>query len=177
MKTIKSYLIPSLFGAILGVGILFSIGFLIKSEKIAFVDNGKLFNEFTLKKELEKDLQKAEVMRKARLDSAKVTLEVFTRNLGLKAKPDNDEFKKLEILRQQVQYMEEEFYTENEKMATQMNGQIWDQLNQLVKEYSEINGIDILLGTTSQGNLMYAGETYNATEDAVKFINQRYKGK
>ncbi len=177
MKTVRLYLLPALMGALVGISILATTGFLIKTEKIAFVDNERLFNEFYMKLELEKDLHKAEITKQAGIDSGKVALELFGKRLQSKANPSKEELIQYEESREQLAYLEQEVFQENEQLASKMNAQIWSQINQLVREYAEDEGIDILLGTTAQGNLMYAGEYYNATDGALKYINSRYKGK
>jgi outer membrane protein len=62
---------------------------------------------------------------------------------------------------------------ENEKMMQGVLGQV----NSFVEQYGKKNGYDIILGTTLSGNLLYAQQYLDITDDVVKELNANYKGK
>ena len=51
-----------------------------------------------------------------------------------------------------------------------------NQINSFVKEYSEEHGFSIVLGTTLSGNILYAKDTYDITDDLIKELNKNYLG-
>ena len=72
------------------------------------------------------------------------------------------EMKKLQELKQQ--YMDE---------AIQ---QVWGRLNDYIQLYGEENEFMLILGAQGNGNVMYAQETINITEEVLKFANSKYQG-
>jgi outer membrane protein len=147
-----------------------------KEKHLMYVNNVHLFNEFLLKKELEKDLNKAEMLSKSQLDSLRLEVELLSRKIeGEKSgKEIKDRF---EVVREQYFSKEEQIKLRNEQVAKQYNEQIWNQLNAYVKQFAKDNEYDMLLGTSGDGNVMYADEKYDVTESAIAYVNQKYKGK
>jgi len=164
---------------IAGAGLVVCACFFImdkQKNKIAYIDNARLFNEFLLKKELEEDLSKREIRWKAQLDSMRVQIN-FLGNKIESEKVSKEVAEQFEITRQQYLAKEEQFRNDNEKTARQFNEQIWKQLNTYVKAFAKEKEYDMVLGTSGEGNLMYADEKYDVTEEAIVFVNQKYKGK
>lgn len=155
-----------------------SAGFLLKKKEthIAYVDNMKLFNEFVLKKELENDLKKKEIVWKAQLDSMRIQINLLGKRIEAE-KLSKEAIEQFEFTRQQYLAKEQQFTEDNEKTAKQFNEQIWKQLNNYVKVFAKENEYDLVLGTSGEGNLMYAHEQLDVTDAAIAFVNQKYKGK
>ncbi len=161
------------FAGIISLALLFSgFALLPSSEKIAYIENGRLFSEFKMKIEMENELKKTELKRKVSLDSAKVILQNYGMQISANKNPGLEELKRYDQMRKHYENMEEVFYNQNEETATEYNNQIWTQLNQLIKEFAIENGIDILLGTTGQGSLMYAEKKFDATDAAILIVNE-----
>ena len=60
--------------------------------------------------------------------------------------------------------------------TTMMEG-VLNQINSFVDEYGEINGYDVIMGTNSDGNLLYGNKTLDVTEEVLNGVNARYSGK
>lgn len=174
-------MIPLIRNIILSVAGICVISYVIFSffneekKQIAYVDNMRLFNEFLLKKELENELSKKEVVWKSRLDSMRIQLNMLSAKAE-KGKVDPRLAEEFEFTRQQYLMKEEQFKLDNGNTADRFNDQIWKQLNNYVKEFAQSNNYDMVLGTSGEGNLMYASEQYDITEAAIAFVNQKYKG-
>ncbi len=50
-----------------------------------------------------------------------------------------------------------------------------NQINQYVKEYAGQKGYDMVLGTTQSGNILYANDGVDITDEVLKGLNQDYK--
>lgn len=172
----KKIALPLVISLMLVAGVWLLPGFFLKREKLCYVNNEQLFNEFGMKLELEGQLRKAELSGKARLDSLKMDLDRLDRGLRSMTKPTKEMAVHYEQLVGEIQYLESDLLHQNEELAAKMNTQIWNQLNQYIKEFAEEHQIDILFGTTAQGNLMFAASGYDVTLEAVRFVNERYKG-
>ncbi len=140
-------------------------------KKLGYIATAKVFDEFSLKKEMENDLKKVQTSRQAYLDS----LKLIVQTLAGGAAKDNDskisEYKKMYLIK------EEQFNQENESVLRSYNDKVWKQLNQYVEDFGKENGYDYLFGTSGQGNLMYAAEGDNVTDAVIDYINKKYNGK
>ena len=144
------------------VVVLALAGFIIfqdKGEKHAYVLNQKLFEGFTGKKELEKKLTDLKNSNKQKLDSI---------NLLIQKHGDQP------ALVQHYQQMISTYQLSEQKISTQYTADIWKRLNQYVAEYGKEKGYDYIFGATGDGNLMFAKESHNVTEDVTEYVNAKY---
>jgi outer membrane protein len=65
----------------------------------------------------------------------------------------------------------EELAKDNEQLLTG----VLNQVNAFAEIYAKEKGYDLVIGTTSAGNLMYGDESYDVTEDFTKRLNDYYK--
>jgi outer membrane protein len=143
-----------------------------RTKKIGFVTTLKVFEEFTLKKELEGDYKKVQIIKQTYLDSIKLNIQ----SLAVTSKQvDKEEkiadYKKVYLLK------ENQFNQENEALYQQYNEQIWKQLNQFIEDFGKENGYDYLLGASGQGSIMYANEKEDLTKQIIDYVNTKYSGK
>jgi outer membrane protein len=55
-----------------------------------------------------------------------------------------------------------------------MTQSVLNLVNDYVKEYGKSKGYRYILGATGSGNLVYAQESYDITDDLVKGLNEEY---
>jgi outer membrane protein len=58
-----------------------------------------------------------------------------------------------------------------------MTEEVLGQVNEYIKEYGDKNGYDMIIGTTSSGNLLYATPKLDKSEELLHAINLLYRGK
>lgn len=169
-------LLIGLMAAVLGLGIWVAYLNATRS-KIVFVDSVRLFEEYGMKKDLQKklDIRKASVQKI--LDSMKIDLKVryesMVRRKVKDGTPEAIEYMKSE----QIYFMKEKEYNEDiETASAEYTSQVWKQLNQYMKEYGDQNSIDFIFGAKGDGNLMHARPSVDVTEDVLKFVNAKYEG-
>ncbi|MCE3226351.1 MAG: outer rane chaperone Skp (OmpH) [Bacteroidetes bacterium] len=143
------------------------------SKKLGFITTNKVFDEFVLKKELEGDLKKINLAKQSYLDSLKLKIQ----SMAITSGSNNENALRIEEFKKMYLLKEEQFNAENEALFQQYNDKIWKQLNQYVEDYAKENGYDYLFGASGQGNLMYASETDDVTDDVLKYVNLKYSGK
>jgi outer membrane protein len=51
----------------------------------------------------------------------------------------------------------------------------FNQINSFIESYSQANGIDIVIGITSSGNMLYGSERIDITYKVLEELNQTYK--
>lgn len=160
--------------------VLFGLLFLSCSDAkptTVYVENGKLYNEFTMTKELSSQLEGLASNRKMILDSMKLELEMKSKELQLKGQDvSQEEYNSFEVKRQNFIVREKGFKEEQMRLQESYNNQIWDRLNKLVSEYGEEKEYDYILGGTGDGSLMYSKKDNNVTEDLINYCNSKYSG-
>lgn len=169
------YKIVSVAALLLAAASFFKPFFFDSEDKgIVFVDNVKLYGDFLLKKELEARLTHLTNERKSILDSMKIDLE----KLQLSMQKNSSEGGRKEYNSRLMNYREkgEFFAQEDEKMRKEYNDQVWGQLNQYIKDFGEEKQIEIILGTSGNGNLMHGDRSRDVTQDIIDFSNEKYKG-
>lgn len=144
--------------------------------KVAYVKNIDLYNNFSLKKELENKLTTVKTQRKSILDSLLLELKVSSSALQNADKRDEQQIKSFELRKQNYLAKQKEFDEDNERLTSQYNQEIWNQINELVSNYGKQKGYAFIYGATGNGGLMYAEEKYDVTDELKEFINETYKG-
>lgn len=149
---------------------------LFNKPKTAYVDTVKVYNSFEMKIELEKKLEETKNARARILDSLLNEVETVVSYLRQYEK-DKEAENKYEFLRQQYLNKEQQFDEDNRALAQQYTDQVWNQLNQYVKDFGVNQKYEYIYGTIGQGNLMYAKEQLEISDELLKYVNERYQGK
>jgi outer membrane protein len=144
------------------------------NQKIVYVDSARLYGEFQLAKELNKEMEQLVKARTFFLDSTYRYIKSEVKRLDGTNKQDE----KLTLERQMEDYsykreaFEKEQLEENEKRQKK----IWTQLNQYVQEYGAEKNYKLMFGAMGNGNIMYADKNYEITTDVINYINKKYSG-
>lgn len=151
------------------LGLLFLMAFdHFRAPKLAYVDNAQLFADFKMKAELEHKYQDVEKQKQGILDSLLASIRANERD-GLPAE-------KLDLLKQEFIYRKQSYEKENATLMDQYNKEIWNRLNDYVKEFGKQSHFRIIFGTSGQGTLMYAQDELNITAELVQYANEKYNG-
>jgi outer membrane protein len=173
----KSSLSNKLYPLILlAIGLLFCVLYVnFTKPKIGYVVIQEVFNDFELKKELQKKLENVKNYRQKIVDSLRIDLTILSKkvqtNSATPIEKDLFERKKIEY-NQKLQIFEED----NGILTKQYDQEIITQLNQYIKDYGKKNNFDMIQGNNSDGSLMYGKEEFNLTKEVSVFINEKYKG-
>jgi len=79
-------------------------------------------------------------------------------------------------LRNAIMFRQKNFEEELIEVSQEYDQQIWERLNGFVKTYAEEKGYDIIIGASGDGNLMYANEKLDITDQLIEYCNQKYNG-
>lgn len=153
----------------------------MNKPRYAYVDLGVLYENFTLKKELESKYENIVSARKMMLDSMEIRLrnlsDRLSNHIAIASKQMEGTLAlEFEGLKQQYFSKKQNFEQDNERTKSDYSSQVWKQLNQYVKEYGKEKGYDYIFGADGSGALMYASEAENITEYMKGYLNQRYAG-
>lgn len=135
-------------------------------QEIAYIDNIKLFNGFNMTKDI-KTIEEAKIKKQGKaLDS------LYTLFQSVKDKESN----LTKNLQQQIAHKSKGFQELQDNYTRHLNQNVWTRLNDYIKQYAETNNLKIILGTSGNGNVMYAEESIDITNQIIIFSNQRYEG-
>lgn len=159
----KTLRYPLLFLVILLVTITFFYGFSQEKSKMAYVDNTVLFSDFLMTKEMQAKSSKKIQQQEQTLDSLYRVIQTKEANLS-----ENDR----NLLSQELNQLQQI----KKQYSDQTMQQVWSRLNQYVQLYGKENGYTFILGAQGTGNVMYAEEAINITDEVLKFANYKYQG-
>lgn len=135
-------------------------------RRIGVVDAVRLFDEFNMKKELEKkEKVKLEAMGK-QMDSVGNLLNMA------KATKNEEEIKRLSYAGAYMKNAIENEYTESNR---DINTKVWKRLNPVMDAYGKKKGLHLVIGANGMGSVLYNDEYYDMTNDAIQFANKRYE--
>lgn len=146
-------------------------------NKVAYVELGKVFNEFEMKQELEKDLEKDISFKQSILDSLMFELQQMNTLLQSKESPDKEEILKFQRLQQY--YMDQKQVVDDYAAAQteKFDQQILTQMQTYIDDFGKQNGYKIILGSNNNGVVLYGNELSDITTPVIEFINLSYQGK
>jgi len=135
-------------------------------QKIGFMENVKVFEEFEMKKDYDKKIESDLKLEVAILDS----IQLLVNKLNIQENREDLNLAKEAYYTKQKQY-NQLFQELSSKYTSEVN----NRLNDYIKEFSEKNKYAIILGSGGEGNVMYTKDGINITEELIEFINKKYK--
>jgi outer membrane protein len=159
-----------------------SIFYLIKKSEnhIYYVRNQYLVENFQGMKDAEIDFNERFKREKNFLDSLQLmykTMGMTYNSPGLEAEQKKNLEKNLSMLQNQLTQYSQYYKNITDEADKKMTDQVLNQVNAYVKEYGEKKGCDIIIGTTTSGNILYGKKELDITDDLLKEIDEMYKGK
>lgn len=148
-----------------------------QEEKVAVIDLPSLYNSFDYQKELNGEFQKIESEIQSEKDS--LTKQIQNIELSLAQSAEfSDVDKNILFERSYSDYLAKQQYLDyyKDSVANNYSEKVWNQLNSYVEQYGEENSFDVIIGMQGNGNVMYAREGVNITDEVVAYANQKYHG-
>ncbi|ASV30227.1 OmpH family outer membrane protein [Maribacter cobaltidurans] len=164
--------------------IIFGLSLLIlascQQEKIAFVDNVKLMNEYQEKIDIEtKFKEKAEVLAKKR-DSISQAFQAEASEFQSRAQSMSQTKAQQEYaqFQQRGQQMGQQLQMEDQQL--QLSGQtemdsVVAKVKKEIESYGKNNGYSYILGGGDGGSVLYGKDTYDITNEIIELLNSKYK--
>lgn len=150
-----------LYAVALAVLVAFAMGMrsAVAGPQIAFVDIGKMVNEYEFKKKLER----SSAIGLTRIRSVIDSLEMLQK-AGAVSNVDTQ----LAAAR----YAFGEYYERSNKEITK---KVWERLNPLMEQYGKDHNLQLLVGATGTGNLLYGSKSVDVTEELTRYVNTRFE--
>lgn len=169
---LKKNLIPILFVLVITSLSMSIYQYLNQSETqgsaTAFIENVKVFEEFEMKKDYDKQIEKEMATDQMTLDSLGLILESF-------GKMKNSNENELNKAKKDYYISQKLFEKKFSGLSQKYTNEVYVRLNTYIKEYGKKKGYDFILGANGQGNVMYVADKKDVTNDLISFINNKYK--
>ncbi len=150
--------------------------------KLVYVDSNKLVDGF-------KGMANARELYKKKAETWRANIDTLSNEVQrqiMAYETDNAKFtaneRKLtqELIRtkqKQLQEYQQAINTQAQQEDAKMTGEVVAQINAYLKKYGEAEGYRIILAATQYGNIAYADEGLDITEDVLAGLNKEYLGK
>jgi len=151
-----------------------------QQEKIGYVDNIKLMNEYQEKIDIENKFKvKAEALTKKR-DSISQAFQIEAQAFQVKAQKMSQQKAQEEYaaFQQKGQFMGQQLQQEDQQL--QAEGQVEmdsvvSNVKKQIEAYGKANGYTYILGGGDGGSVLYGTEANDLTSEIVKVLNTSYK--
>ncbi len=161
----------ALLGVIILAGLLLS-----KSEKLAYVDSGKLVEKYNDMMALRKELGEKTKKSQANLDTLSGEFERAMKKYEKDRVTMSEKERKLneELLNnKQQQYMQYKEAVQAKAKEEEVKAAtiVLNKLNNYIKQYGKTHHYKIIFGANSSGNVIYADEVINITDPIIEGAN------
>ena len=158
------------------------IGFLLLNQpsKVVFVKSKYIFDNYVGMKEAQRVFEEKKSSWQSNLDTLKNDYQraVSDFNLQENTLSKSEKESRISIRRHDeenimkyAQQLEEQAAEEDHKLTEG----IVNQIDAFIKIYAKENGFDLIVGTTSSGNVLYGADGIDVTEEILKALNEQYK--
>lgn len=144
---------------LLTLGLLVYLVIKSQPEKKGYVVNQQIFEGFQGKKDLEARLAQLRTDHKRSLDSILTLIRAENRD-------------RFEVIYKETA---NQYVLKEKEISEKYTADIWKQINHSIAAYGKEYGYDFILGASGDGNLMFAKESNNITEDVVRYMNAQYE--
>jgi len=150
-----------------------------QQQKIGFVDNSVLINEYQERKDVEASLNTKIEAFKTRTDSLRSAFELEIKEAELKARTMSQSAiqtlsqelqQKEQVLSQRVQFEQQQIAQESQTL----NDSIINRVKAFVQDYGKSNNYNFILGSNEAGSVLYGEEASDLTQEILKALNENY---
>ncbi|MFK7832147.1 MAG: OmpH family outer membrane protein [Winogradskyella sp.] len=153
-----------------------------EQQKIGFIDNGKVINDYQMKIDIEEDFKLKDEAFKARMDSIGKAFQSEAQGFQAKEKTMSPQARQemYQALTQKQQGLQQQFQYEQQQMqqlfTVEMDSVI-SKVNTFVTDYGKKNGYTFILGKNEAGSVMFGKEENDISEAVTKALNDAFSGK
>lgn len=153
--------------------------------KIVYINMDTLLNNYTQSRELNEAFLK-------KLEANRTELNIKVKNFDREAaefrnKVENNGFMTREraeqaqmdlmIKQQNLQKLQQEMTENAQRKQMEINRKLYDAITNFLTEYNKAKGFQLILSTTLGGNVLFAQEGFDITNEVVSQLNEQYAKK
>lgn len=167
---------------LVSVSVGYNIYFTANSPNLAFIRSHDLISKYAGTVEARAEFEKKKSAMMANVDSLKSLFERSRQGYAERAGSMSASLRKETEDRLDQQHAQVLQYTSAiqnkiDEEDSKLMSAVLTQVNSFVEEYAKANDLDIVMGTTLSGNLLYGNKSMDVTEDLLEKLNERYKGR
>jgi outer membrane protein len=163
------------------LGLLF-LGYVTSQHpSIVYVDSNQLINNFKGMQNARKVYQQKAVTWKANIDtlSAEVQRQIVdyekqSGKMSVKERQLSEEL--IRTKQKQLMDYQQAMNAQAQQEDSKMTGEVIVQINSFIKKYGEEKGYTIVMAATEFGNIAYAKEGLDITDEVLEGLNKEYSG-
>ncbi|HEX9827809.1 MAG TPA: OmpH family outer membrane protein [Flavobacteriaceae bacterium] len=150
-------------------------------QKIGFVDNGKMINEYQEKKDIEEKFTQKELAFQKRTDSIGKAFQLEAQEVQLKlsSMSQSKQQEQYQILGQRQKMLQQQIQFEQQQMQQAYQTEIDSVISKVkgfVKEYGKNNGFTYILGTSDNAaTVLYGVKENDLSQIMIDALNANYK--
>ena len=151
-----------------------------EQQKIAFVDNGKVINDYQMKIDIESKFKLQDDAFKKRVDSISKAFQAEAQSMSVQAQKMS-QAKQQELYQsftQRQQGLQQQFQYEQQQMQQLFNQEMDSvivKVQDFIGDYGKNNGYTYILGKNEAGSVMFGKEENDISEEITKKLNDSYK--
>jgi len=164
---------------ILALVVLVAVASCQEPQKIAFVDNGEVINDYQMKIDIESKFKKKDEDYKKKTDSIgrAYQLDAQQTQLRLSKLSPQKQQEGSQAFSQKWQGIQQQLQFDQQQMQQAFNVEM-DSVIVKVKEfvgaYGKTNGYTYILGKNEAGSVLYGSEANDISEQVAKALNEAY---
>jgi outer membrane protein len=158
-----------------------SVFIFLTPTKLVYVDSAKLVNEYQGMQEARKAYQQKTTTWKANIDtlakevqSQIMSYEKESAKLSAKERKLSEEL--IRVKQKQLMDYQQAMNAQAKQEDEKMTGAVISQVNAYLKKYGKSKGYKIVMAATEYGNIAYADEGLDITDEVLEGLNKEYKG-
>ncbi len=148
---------------------------------VAFLNNDSILSNYELVKKMRADLQAKGTRLEGEVAAAQKAFEkdaaYFKEQVAKKAISDQSAqeiYGQLQQNQQKIYDLRDRYAAELQQSEMDMNVALLDSVMNFLNRYNEKYKFDYILGFTKGGNILYANDTLDVTNDVIKELNLEY---
>lgn len=156
-----------------------SLSFLSARNKIVYVDAQKLVSGYKGMQDARKEFENKSLVWKANLDTLRLEAESTIKEYELTR--DKLSAKELSLMEDLIHSRQEQFLNYQQivsekiqKEDQELTGRVLTTVNEYMKDYGRLKGYKIIMAATQYGNIVYAEEHTDITDDVLEGLNLAY---
>ena len=145
-------------------------------EKIGFVRTGILIQDYTGMKEANAQIEVGYKQFQSELDSLQFKYKLYQgmKETGTGAEKGEGE-RGLKLISEQIENLKKNAGGQLEQQKSELTKTVLDNLNIQISRYAEKHHYTLILGSTSDGSLLYGSDKKDITDELVAELNSDYK--
>lgn len=139
------------------------VGFFMKEgDKVRFVSMNKLYLESSYYEKFQGDLKEIEAKSNSQLADIQKGIRDY------KAGGSDPQF--IKELEEELLKKQETLTAEYQEKSKKFDEIIWGEINRILSEYGKKKGIDFVLGAKGDGNIMFASDRCDITDEVLTYM-------